>query len=82
METLKEEEEELKKKVEQCKVRRHLGLPGCVGVAEVGAVISQIRKLTLTEVVSPAQGHVSRKRQSRVPWGLGVFDEVDGQVDE
>lgn len=33
METLKEEEEELKRKVEQCKVRGHLRFPGRVGVA-------------------------------------------------
>lgn len=33
VETLKEEEEELKRKVEQCKVRGHLRFPGWVGVA-------------------------------------------------
>lgn len=65
METLKEEEEELKKKVELCKVRAHVGIPGCVGVAGVSTVlVSHMRKLKLVEVTGLAHGHMSRKQQS------------------
>lgn len=50
METLKEEEEELKKKVELCKVSAHVGIPGCVGLAGLStALVSHMRKLKLVE---------------------------------
>lgn len=52
METLKEEEEELKRKVEQCKVSEHLEFPGREGVVRAGTdPISQGRELKLREAM-------------------------------
>lgn len=43
-----------------------LGVPECVGMAGVGTVlISQRTSLKLIEVMGLAEGHISRKQQSR-----------------
>lgn len=66
METLKEEEEELKRKVEQCKVSRHLEFPGWEEGAKGGSCPHfKEGKLKLGGVVCLTQRHTAGKRQSQ-----------------